>query len=134
MRLSLPMGCGHCTESIADCCTLYQLGAKKHEKTSIIYDKLLLVLCFFIYLSTIIQHFWSGFGLALILAKKGVYVMAFVMVFLRCQIVMFVVVKFCAGLAIGFGQGVYFFLSLQMKKALIQRRLRTGSTARCAGT
>jgi hypothetical protein len=50
------MGSGHCTASITDYFTLRQLGAKYHEKTSIICDKLLSVLCFFIYLLTIMHQ------------------------------------------------------------------------------
>ena len=99
-RLSLPMGFGHCTASVTDHSVLCQLGAKYHEKTSIICDKLLLVLCFFIHLVTIMPQCWSSFGLALMHAKKEAYVMESVMTFLRRLIVMFGFVKFCVGLLI----------------------------------
>ena len=108
MRLSVPMGCNHCAASITDCFTLCQLGAKYHEKTSIICDKLLSVLCFFICLFAIIHHCRSGFDLASALAKKGAYMIASVMVSRCHHIVMSGVVRFCVGLSIGFGLGVYF--------------------------
>ena len=44
--------------------------------------------------------------------------MASVMAFLRRHIVMFGVVKFCAGLVIGFGLGVYFLPILIAEKGL----------------
>ena len=103
MHLSLPMGCGHCAAFITDYFTLCQLGAIYHQKTSIICDKLLSVLCFFIYLLIIMHHCWFGFGLALVFARKEAYMMVSVMDFLRRHIMMSEVVKSCAGLVIGFG-------------------------------
>ena len=100
MRFSSPMGCGHCTVSLIDWFTLYKPRAKYHEKTSIIFDKMLLVLCFFIYLVTIMHQCWSSFGLALMHAKKAAYVMASFLTFLRSHIVMFSGMKFCVGLVI----------------------------------
>jgi len=56
--------------------------------------------------------------LALVQAKKEAYMMASVMAFLRRHIVMFGVVKFCVGLMIGFGLGVYFLPILIAEKGL----------------
>ena len=100
MRLSPPMGWGHYIASLADRFTLCQLGAKYHEKTRIIYDKLLSMLCFFINLIIIMPLCWSSFGLALMHAKKEAYVMASDMTSMRHHIVVFGVVKFCVRLVI----------------------------------
>ena len=57
--------------------------------------------------------------------------MASVVAFLRHHIVMFGVVKFCAGLVIGFALGVYFLPILIVEKGLDLGRLRPCPTERC---
>ena len=52
--------------------------------------------------------------------QKEVFMIAPLMPFRRRHIVMFGIVKFCAGLVIGFGVGVYFLPFLVLKKALIK--------------
>ena len=44
--------------------------------------------------------------------------MTSLMAFIRCHVLMFGVVKFCAGLVIGFGRGEYFLPILPAKKGL----------------
>ena len=57
---------------------------------------------------------------------------ASLMAFLRRHIVMFGIVKFCAELVIGFGSGVCFLPSLELKKAMIKPRLQPRLTVRFA--
>ena len=57
---------------------------------------------------------------------------ASLMAFLRRHIVMFGIVKFSAGLVIGFGLGVYFLPILIAEKASIKPRLQPCLTVRFA--
>ena len=56
--------------------------------------------------------------MALVKAKKGAYMMTSAMAFPRRHIGMFGVVKFCAGLVIGFGLAIYFLPILIAEKGL----------------
>ena len=59
----------------------------------------------------------------MVLAKKAAHMMASFMAFLCRHIVIFGVVKFCAGLVIGFGLGVYFLLILIAEKGRVRQRV-----------
>ena len=58
--------------------------------------------------------------------------MTSLMAFIRRHVLMFGAIKFCAGLVIGFGLGVYFLPILTAEKVLIQRQSRPCCRAPCA--
>ena len=120
MGLSSPTGRGHCP-------LLFQTVSRHASLAHNIMKKQVLsvISCYDCYVfSRIDGSFYTAafavLGVVWCRHRMEVFMIASLMAFLRRHIVMFSIVKFYAGLVIGFGLGVYFLPFLELKKALIK--------------